>query len=140
MGFDHRAAVASAAFHDVWVNRPLGHVFKATFVGQLLRFRAEDFDEKGPDDFALLFRIAHALELFKISFPGVDPDEVQIEIALRSKHRFDLVAFILAHQAVIDEHAGQLLADSLGKQHSRNGRVDAAGQAEEHPVASNFFF
>jgi hypothetical protein len=34
---------------------------------------------------------------------------------------------------VIDEHAGQLVADRLVDQHRRDGAVDAARQAADHP-------
>ena len=46
-----------------------------------------------------------------------------------------LVAFAEAQQAVIDEHAGQLLADRTMQQRADDGRIDAAGQTEQHLVA-----
>ena len=45
----------------------------------------------------------------------------------------DLIGLGLAHQAVIDEHAGELVADGLVDQHRRDRRIDAARQPADHP-------
>jgi hypothetical protein len=48
----------------------------------------------------------------------------------------DLLALVLAHEAVVDEDAGQLLADRLVDQQRRDARVHAARQAaDDLPVA-----
>ena len=44
----------------------------------------------------------------------------------------DLVALVVAQQAVIDEHAGQLVADRLVQQRRDHRRIDTARQAEQH--------
>ena len=44
-------------------------------------------------------------------------------------HRLGLVE---PQQAVIDEHAGELVADRLVDQHRRHGGIDAAGQTADH--------
>jgi len=41
-----------------------------------------------------------------------------------------MLAFVQAQQAVVDEHAGQLVADGAVDQRGRHRRIDAAGQAE----------
>ena len=38
---------------------------------------------------------------------------------------------------MVDEHAGELLADRLVDQHRRHRRVDAAGQAADHPALAD---
>ncbi len=38
---------------------------------------------------------------------------------------------------MIDEHAGQLLADRFVDQHRGNRAVDAAGQAADHPALAD---
>ena len=48
------------------------------------------------------------------------------------ERRHDLVAFVEAQQAVIDEHADELLADRPVQQRGDHGGIDAAGQAEQH--------
>ncbi len=47
------------------------------------------------------------------------------------------LAFVLAQQAVIDEHAGELVADRLVDQHRGDGGIDAAGQAADHPARAD---
>ncbi len=49
----------------------------------------------------------------------------------------DLLAFAEAQQAVVDEHAGELLADRLVDQHGGDRGVDAAGQAADHPALAD---
>ena len=46
----------------------------------------------------------------------------------------DLLGLVGAHQAVVDEHAGQLVADRLVDQHRRDRAVDPARQAADHPA------
>ncbi len=43
----------------------------------------------------------------------------------------DLVAFVVAQQAVIDEYAGQLVADGLVQQRRNHRRIDAAREAQQ---------
>ena len=43
----------------------------------------------------------------------------------------------MPHQPVIDEHAGQLLADRLVDQHRRHRRIDAAREPADHPPAAD---
>ena len=42
------------------------------------------------------------------------------------------LGFVEPKQPVIDEHAGELIADRLVDQHRRDGGIDAAGQAADH--------
>ena len=44
-----------------------------------------------------------------------------------AKQRHDLLGFAEPQQAVVDEDAGELLADRLVDQHRRHREVDAAG-------------
>ena len=61
---------------------------------------------------------------------GVDGDERHLErVAKRADH---LLALVLAHQPVIDEHARQLVADRAVHEQRGDRRVDAAGQAADH--------
>ena len=48
-----------------------------------------------------------------------------------------LLALAGAHQAVVDEDAGQLVADRLVDQHRRDRRIDAAGEAADHPALAD---
>ena len=52
---------------------------------------------------------------------------------MTAKQTDDFVRFALPHEAVIDEHAGELIADRLVDQHRRDRGIDAARQAADHP-------
>jgi hypothetical protein len=51
-------------------------------------------------------------------------DERDAEVALERLD--DLSGLVLAQQAVVDEHAGQLITDRLVDEQRRDGRVDPA--------------
>ena len=40
--------------------------------------------------------------------------------------------YTLTHETVVDVNAGELLADGLDEQRSHNGRINAAGQRQQH--------
>ena len=48
-----------------------------------------------------------------------------------------IVAFVQAQQAVVDEHAGELVADGAVDQRRDHRRIDAARQAEDHLLAAH---
>ena len=55
--------------------------------------------------------------------------------ALVATERLDhLLALALAHQAGVDEHTGELVADRPVHERSRDGRVDAARQPADRPA------
>jgi hypothetical protein len=54
-----------------------------------------------------------------------------------AEHGDDIGRLVLAHQAVVDEDAGQLVADRLMDQHGRNGGIDAAGQAADDALVAD---
>jgi hypothetical protein len=53
-------------------------------------------------------------------------------VQLAFEHVHDHIAFVQAQQAVIDEHAGQLVADGAVDQGCSHRRIHAAGQAQDH--------
>ena len=59
------------------------------------------------------------------------------DVVAVAKQRDDLLRLPCPHQAVIDEHAGELLADRLVDQHRRDGAVDAAGKAADDATAAD---
>ena len=61
---------------------------------------------------------------------GVDGDERDPEPV--AERRDDLLALVLAHQAVVDEDARQLVADGPVHEQGRDRRVDPAAQAADH--------
>ncbi len=66
---------------------------------------------------------------------GVDVDERDVVVA--AEELDDLARLVQAHQAVIDEDAGELVADRLVDQHGGDGGVDAARQAADDPAVAD---
>ena len=49
----------------------------------------------------------------------------------------DLLGLVHAHEAVVDEDAGQLIADRLVDEDRGDRRIDPAAEAADHPLASH---
>ena len=125
--------LVGAGFDHVGVDRALRQIFD---VVQLFRFFLEDLNKFVADDLALGFGVGHARQLVQVAFLGVDADELQVAFG---KNRLDLVAFIFAHKAVVDEHAHELVGDGLGQQRGADRGIDPAGKREQHLVAADLF-
>ena len=67
-------------------------------------------DKTFADDLTFLFRFADTRQFLIEFLFGVDSDHVQSQVFVIFQHVFK---FILAQQAVVDEDASQVLADSL---------------------------
>ncbi len=90
----------------------------------------EHVDEQFADDLALGLGIVDA-------FQRVDERVGRIHMHQRdvvavAEHGDDALGFGEPHQAVIDQHAGQLIADRFVNENRRDRRVDAAGQSANH--------
>lgn len=83
------------------------------------------------------FGVGDAREAYHEAFLSIDHDER--DIVMIAEQAFDLFAFVHAQQAVIDEDAGELLADRLVDQHRGDRAVDAARQAAQHALAADLF-
>jgi hypothetical protein len=70
------------------------------------------------------FQVTHELA------HGIDMDHLDAEVAGEGVHY--LHAFVEAQQAVVDEDAGELVADRAMQQRGDHRGIDAAGQAEDH--------
>ena len=86
------------------------------------------------DNFSLLLRLGHACELGEETLLGVDSDELHIKAL--AEDVLDLVALVLSEQTVVNENAGQLLADRSVQEHGCNGAVDSAGHGAEHGLVA----
>ena len=94
----------------------------------------EDPDELAADDLALLLRVGDAGERVEEPLRGVD--DVQRDPGRGDEVALDLLGLALAQQPVVDEHAGELVADGALHERRRDRGVDAAGQpADRAPVA-----
>ena len=123
VGLDRRRPGAAAGLDDVGVQRPLHEEVR---VADLRRLLLEDADELGADDLALALGLGDAAQLVQEARLGVDGDERDLEGVAEGGD--DLLALVLAHQAVVDEDAGELVADRAVHEQRGDRRVDAAAQ------------
>ena len=124
-------SIARAGLDDVGVDRALGEIVDAP---DLLGLVLKDADKFLTDDLALALRLRDPGKLAEEAGLGIDADEVQIPLPERG---LDLVALVLAHQAVVDEDAGELVADGLCDERGGNGAVHAAGQGQQDLAAAD---
>ena len=96
------------ALQNVGINRTLT---QERNIIQLARLFFKHADEFRTDDLALLLRIGDALRLLEEALFGGNANEVDSELALEDL--LDLLGFIQAHAAMINEHAREVLADRL---------------------------
>jgi hypothetical protein len=119
------------AFDHVRVERPLREKRELTLFGrQPLRFRLEHLDERGADDLALLLRIRHPGEPLEEQPRRIREHQRQLQPLEPPP---DLRRFVESHDAVVDEDAGQAIADRLVEEERRHRGVDAAAQAAHDP-------
>ena len=85
----------------------------------LLRLLFEDIDEQTANRLPLRLRIGDAFKLTEEARGGIDMNQRDVEGA--AEELDDIRRLVGAHQAVIDEDAGQLIADRLVDQHCGDG-------------------
>jgi hypothetical protein len=89
----------------------------------------EHVDKLAADDLALGLGIAHAGQLAQEQVAGVHTNDLGVQLAHEHVHHH--VALVQAQQAVVDKHAGELVADGAVDQRRGHRRIDAAGQAQD---------
>src|SRR5437867_3497627 len=118
--------VVAPRLDHVRVERPLHEEADVPELGGLL---LEHTDELLADDLALLLRILDALEPREKTRLRLHMDERHAEMPTEGLD--DLLGFVLAQQAVVDEDARELVADRLVHEERSDRRVDAARQRAE---------
>ena len=63
----------------------------------------------------------------------------QRNVVSAAKQAFDFLRLALAQKTVIDENAGERVANRLMKQNGRHGGIDAAGKTANHLRAAHLF-
>ena len=129
---DRRRPAPAARFDHIGVERALNQEVGAGELGRLL---LEHADELGADQLALGLGLAHPDEAGQEALLRVDGNQRHLEGVAEGRN--DLLALALAHQAVIDEHAGQLVADRAVHEQRRDGGVDAPGEAADRPPVAD---
>lgn len=108
VGLDDRGLAAETALDYVRVDCSLRKEIDSTdFLGFLL----EDADEFLADYFTFLLRFCYSCELAVVTFLCIYPYKVKVKLAVRTEYLLNLIALILTEKAVVNEHAGKLLAD-----------------------------
>jgi hypothetical protein len=99
-------------------------------ISKSARLILEHADELLPDALALLLRVRDAFEAGEKALARVDVDERHAEVA--PERLDDLGCLVLAQKAVVDEHAGELVADGLVHEQRGDGRIDTARERAEN--------
>ena len=129
----HRGAAGEAhALDHVGVERALRQEIGAA---DLARLVLEHVDEGLADELALGLGVGEPGEPVQEQRLGVHGDERNVVVAAEQAH--DLLRLALAHQAVVDEHAGELVADRLVDQHRGDRAVDAARKPADHLASAH---
>ena len=124
--------MSAARLDHVRVERAL---YEEARVAQFARLLLEHPDELLADDLAFGLGIGHAGETSQEPVLRLDRHQRHLEgVAERGDH---LVALVLAHQAVVHEDAGELIAHGPVHQQGGDRRVDAPGEPADHALARN---
>ena len=140
VALDVGRAGAAAGLDDVGVERALHEeldvlAVRAGLGDDLARRLLEDPDELAADDLALLLGVADAGERGEELLGRVD--DLQLHAGGGDEVPLDLLGLARAQQAVVDEHAGQLVADRALHERRGDRRVDAAGQPADDLLAAD---
>jgi hypothetical protein len=128
VAFDHGGGVAGDGdgFDDVGIEGSLGEEFG---VADFFHGVFEDFDEGASDDFAFAFGFGDAFEALEEEASGVFVVELDFEVL--AEDFADDAGFAVAEDAVVDEDAGELVADGLMDEGGGDAGVDSAAEAED---------
>src|SRR5262249_24481392 len=100
------AGARAGGFDDVGVD---GALRQEAHVLQAVRLLVEYLDEDAANDLALGLRVGHPRESREEARPGIDADHVHAKMLCEGAHH--LLRLAEPQQPVIDEHAGELIAD-----------------------------
>jgi hypothetical protein len=107
----------------------------AAVLRDLLGLRLESLDEQPADGLALDFRVVDAFQRAQEKLLGLNM--VQRNVVMVAEEAHDFLRLAEPQQAVVDEHAGEPVADRLVDQHGRDRGIDAAGEAADHPALAD---
>ena len=129
----HRGAAGEGdALDHVGIERALREEIRAA---DLFRFRVEHVDEQAADGLALDFGVGDACELAEELLRRINVH--QRDVVVMPEQVDDGLGLVEPQHAVIDEHAGELVADRFMDQHRGHRRIDAAGEAADHPALAD---
>src|SRR5689334_4906434 len=118
-----RRALEADAFDHVRIERSLDQIFDTL---ELLRLDFEIFDEEASDVFPLALRIGHIFQSREKLRRAIQDPEIQMQV--RGESLLHLVAFTGPQHSIVDEDAGQLVADGPMGRRCRDGRIHPSAQ------------
>ena len=123
MAFDRDRWPASErdALNHIGIERALRKEIRPADFGSL---SLEQIDKRSADEFALLLWIGETRKPAQELFLGIHGHKRDVVVI--AKQADDFIGLVHAHQPVINEDAGQLIADSLVDEDSGNRAIDPA--------------
>ena len=123
MRFDrHRRPAGEAdAFDHIGIERALREEIRPA---QLCRLFLEYGNKFAANKFALFLWVSDTIKARHKAFLGIHHD--QRDVVMIAEQFFDLFAFVKAQKPVIDENAGELIADRLMDQDCSNRAINPA--------------
>ena len=133
-----RGAAHGLRLDDVGIERALHEpVDLALGFGDAAGFLLEDGDEFFADDLALLLGVFDLGELAEEEVGGVNGVDVEAKLAAQVLLHF--LKFVFAQDSVVDEDAGELVADGAMDEDGSDGGIDAAGESADHAAVADLF-
>ena len=133
MGLDGRSG-RGAGFYDVRIE---GALYEEFHIFELVRFFLESMDEFCTDGLTFLFRFGDAFQKRHEVLGCIDVYQLHVEFVRKGID--DLFCFAEAQEAVVDENAGQLIANGFVYEDRCDRGIDAAGEGADDIVISDFF-
>ena len=130
VGFNQggRIPIDRNAFDDIGIERSLG---QEVYIPDLSDLTLENLYEGPADYLALALGIRDPFESLE-KLPR-SPDHTQIYLKISPEYLLDRFPFTFAQQTVVNEHAYQLVADSLVDEGRRHRGIHSTAEPENHP-------
>ena len=127
-GIDARAG----AFDHIGVKGALGEVIKGPKPLALLFKHPDEF---GANQLALLLGIGDPIKLVDEALPGIDVFDIDVKTLVEKLHQ--KLGLPFAHEALVNEHAGELIANGLVQQEGEGGGIDTTGEGQQDTLISH---
>src|SRR6478672_11342317 len=122
-----RSAREGHALDHVGIERALREEID---LAELVGFVLVHLNEQAADGLALLLRVGDATKPGEEARASINGDQRNVVVA--AKEIDHLTRLVLAEQPMIDEDAGELIADRFVDEQRRDGRVDPAREPADH--------
>src|SRR6266850_8573769 len=124
-----RRAMARDTLDDIGIQRALRQPGECA---PLAGFLLEDGDELAADALAFVFGVDHPFQLVQEAVAGINAHEAVAKD--RPETLLHFRSLVGAQEAVVDEDAGQPLADRTAHQQGGDARIYSAAEGAEHTL------